>query len=240
MLSNILMTLVIFASTANAATIVINDERCVPHSALKVHGSITNYAAYKDIDGSYATRDTIPFDFNLRPFVKIAAIDMTKSQSKTNPQLPTPPRAPDTNDIVLVELRPVASDNTAIFPKLVMNCTSKWTNDKTFNHQCKLLPQYPHFALDDFSSELITQERATSCPNGSALKYTLTIVSNSLQIDLIKEEAMVVFQKKWPLVPKDLIRAGVNNLFKEEDFFRTYYTGFYERWVASIKNYILH
>jgi hypothetical protein len=246
MLMRSLMILIFFASTVQAATVVITDNRCVPHTAIKVHESLTNYWEYqntdggfivdkagnylKNPDGTYVKRQLIPFNFKLGSVANTYPIDMVKSKSSPAQVLP----GRDTDDNVVVELQPVATNNTALWPKLYMNCVSHWTGDKFFTHECKQLTDQAHFALDDFHSEMTAQEGGADCSNGSRLKYTLTLVSNTQQVELIKQEAVNVFQKKYPLIFKDLVKLAVNTLFNEEDFFRTYYTGFYERWVASI------
>jgi hypothetical protein len=124
-------------------------------------------------------------------------------------------------------LQPVNITDGSYYPRFLLHCDSNFDSPAHFSHHCNLMPDKPHYGLQNFTSTLEATAFSPQClPGQTRLDYTLVLDSSSADVNVIKREAT------RPLIPG--VRQIVAALFDEESFFRGYYENFYNSWANQL------
>lgn len=232
-LSQFMYTLIFFFSFSALAT-ERTEEKCVDRPIDVVYNHVLNYDIYKNHDNGMMAIDI--------PAVgRLALVDMFRSQSRMSHN-----DATGSDGYVWIALRPMTVEDSALFPRFSLHCTSAWEeNHLSFTHQCRLNSRNNHtaendhagaydtrrnFGLSGFSSDLTVTTGAANAgsacnANQTRLRYTFSITANSSHLEAI-------IGPMTSYLP-DAAAAIIRNRFGDQ-FFNDYYEEFYVRWANAI------
>jgi hypothetical protein len=209
-----LLTLLI--TQAHALSVEIPErppaQYCLPAPVSKILQHATDYASYAKSSGAN-------FDYYLFP----NALKMTKS---TEIHHPDPSQA---DSLVYIELRPLGSSRTEIYPRFFIRCRVTASAADHATHECKIagpsdFAEYKlaapagwrPFAITKFTSNLEIEANGKGCPPGQTLiSYTLHLTATDSDV------AQVLY--------------GLSiDEEKQKSFFQAFYLNFYKAWVQEL------
>jgi len=200
MISSILLVInLMFPSLANASE--FRKFECVDSGLLEIEKQFTRYNDYSKMEGA---------EFSLSG---VNIIRMIKSQSK--------------NPSVWIVLQPVYLDKSELYPRFLLNCTTKKTQN-SFIQNCLMQTDKQKFGLNNLIIELVAKKNAESCDSGKvglAIKVIAEI--NNSEVKQIQKE---VLKSAGALEP------FLTPLFEgtEDMFFNSYFNNLYSQWIKNL------
>ncbi len=248
------LLLFIFSSVAfssNDVKVVIAPEaECLGQRIQVIHNSITDYANYRKMEGA-KLQFLLPL---LKMYVSTPEYIVPEDYSKLQKISPT-------EAYVHVRMQPYNLLQTELYPKFILHCTSSWSTPKKFHHHCEMMKdtkfyetakllKRPHvkndvdlkeekypFGLTDFSSDLDVEENSGLCrtkkDQSTWMKFVFNMLGNLDDDKKIEDAIIAQLKEEYPNLGK--LVTHIKDLFHEDSFFKLYYTGFYKKWLASIK-----
>ncbi len=213
------LILAILTNISFSLTISEELSECSNKAKTSLFNKFSNFNQYHTIDGS-------GYSHKFLKIIKINTMDMIESKVLKEAKIK------DVNVTILkIRLRPLpnATDLSGeLYPKFYLKCKS---DPKNFTLTCNMMKNLPHFALDDFKLKVGITNASTVCKlsDSSTINISYFADINDQEYDLIEEESVREMRRNKIPVTNELIGL----LFNAEDFFKSYWRNFFNKWQNS-------
>lgn len=196
--------LAIILGSASAQAIEVKKAFCINSDPNRIYQQLVDYASYASKDAS---------DYRLSLGVEsVSLVKMVKSQARK--------RSGDSEiyDVWIV-MQPAVTDQSAVYPRFLLECITSRKSDRGFSHRCVQQNQKQHFGLNAFTAVVEVQASGPGCKeNQSRLDLAVSIDPNASEIAMIKREV---------LKDAGVLSGVLAPLFDVDSFMRRFFEHFY-------------